>query len=264
MISQFGFSQIWADTFDKAKNLAKETNKFVLIDFTATWCKPCRKMEQDFWYNARYKSTLDKFVIVSVDIDRNRDIAQKYNIQSIPNVKLLDMNGDVIYETLGFTNAAFFNKEFEGFPNNSDSLYKNLNFKDKKNPTDEELSNLATSYQVLLQLSKNNARNIFLRLSNIFFDKCIKKTSDINYKETSELGKFFNLALTDSGQKVVKKLEISRISDENKPFAYYILAKANYQENNKEEAEKNIVEIEKLGVEQWAYAARILKEKYNQ
>lgn len=103
-----------------------------------------------------------------------------------------------------------------------------------------------------------------MRLSNSFFDKCIKKTSDVNYKETSELGKFFNLALTYSGQKVVKKLDISKVSDENKPFAYYILAKANYQEKNKEEAEKNISEIEKLGVEQWAYAAKILKEKYNQ
>lgn len=122
MISQYGFSQMWADTYDEAKKLAKETNKFVLVDFTATWCKPCRKMEQDFWYNTQYKTTLDKFVIVSIDIDRNRDIAQKYNIQSIPNVKLLDVNGDVIYETLGFRNAAFFNNEFEGFPNNSDSL----------------------------------------------------------------------------------------------------------------------------------------------
>lgn len=262
MISQFGFSQIWADTLDEAKKLAKETNKFVLIDFTATWCKPCRKMEQDFWYNANYKTTLDKFIIVPVDIDRSRDIAQQYNIQSIPNVKLLDMNGDIIYETLGFTNGAFFNKEFEGFPSNSENLYTALNFKDKKNPTDEELSNLATSYQVLLQLSKNNARNIFFRLSNNFFDKCIKKTSNINYKETSELGKFFNLALMDSGQKVVKKLDISKISDENKSFANYILAKANYLESNKEEAEKNIAEIQKQGVEQWIYAARKLKEKY--
>ena len=113
-----------------------------------------------------------------------------------------------------------------------------------------------------MQKSKNNARNIFFRLSNNFFDKCIKKTSNINYKETSELGKFFNLVLTDSGQKVVKKLDISTISDENKPFANYILAKANYLENNKEEAEKNIAEIQKQGVEQWIYAAKKLKEKY--
>ena len=55
---------------------------------------------------------------------------------------------------------------------------------------------------------------------------------------------------------------ISTISDENKPFANYILAKANYLENNKEEAEKNIAEIQKQGVEQWIYAAKKLKEKY--
>jgi hypothetical protein len=221
-------------------------------------------MEQDFWLNANYKTTLDKFIVVPIDLDSNRDIAQRYNVRSIPNVKLVDINGDVIYETLGFSNAAFFNREFEGFPNNSEILYKNLNFKDKKSPTDEEFLNLATSYQVLLQLSKNNARNSFFKLSNNFFDRCIKKTSNVNYIEASELGKFFNLSLTDSGQKVIKKLEISKVSDENKPFAYYILAKSNYQENNKEEAERNIVEIEKTGIEQWVYASKILKEKYGQ
>lgn len=255
-------AQIWVDTLDDAKKMAKAANKFILIDFTATWCKPCKKMEQDFWHNSNYKTTLDKFIVVPIDLDRNRDIAQHYNVRSIPNVKLTDMNGDVIYESLGFDNAVFFNKEFEGFPNNSEILYKNLNFKDKKQPTDEELLNLATSYQVLLQLSKNNARNSFFKLSNNFFDKCLKQTSNASYKETSELGKFFNLALTDYGQKVIKKLEVSKVSDENKPFAYYILAKSNYQENNKGEAEKNIVEIEKTGVEQWVYAAKILKEKY--
>lgn len=263
MVSQLSFAQIWVESLDDAKKMAKATNKFILIDFTATWCKPCKKMEQDFWHNANYKTTLDKFIIVPVDFDRNKDLVQRYNVRSIPNVKLVDMNGDMIYEALGFSNAAFSNKEFEGFPGNSQSLYKNLIFKDKKNPTDEELFNLATSYQVLLQISENNARNSFLRLSNNFFDKCIKKTSNISYMESSELGKLFNFALTDSGQKVVKKLEISKVSDENKPFAYYILAKANYQENNKEEAEKNILEIEKTGIDQWIYAAKILKEKYS-
>ncbi len=261
-IAQFCFAQVWVNSLEEAKKLAKATNQFIILDFNATWCQPCKVMETEFWYNKQYKNTLDKFIIVSVDIDRSKDITQWYNVVSIPNIKLLDVNGDVIYETLGFNNADSFNRELNDFPETSENLYENLNFKNKKSPTDEELINLATSYQILLQKSKNNARNIFFRLSNNFFDKCIKKTSNINYKETSELGKFFNLVLTDSGQKVVKKLDISTISDENKPFANYILAKANYLENNKEEAEKNIAEIQKQGVEQWIYAAKKLKEKY--
>lgn len=262
LISQLGFSQIWVNSLDEAKKVAKATNKFILLDFNATWCKPCKKMEKDYWYNASYKPTLDKFIIVPVDIDINRDIAQNYNVRSIPDVKLVDINGEVIHQTLGFQNAEYFNKEFNGFPESSEDLYTNLIFKDKKNPTDEELINLATSYQVLLQKSENQARNQFLDLSNNFFNKCIKKTSDIKYKEISELGKFFNLALTNSESKIIKNLDVSKISEENKSYAHYILAKAHYQASNKVEAEKNIAEIEKINDENWVYAAKTLKSKY--
>ncbi|EJL75099.1 thioredoxin family protein [Chryseobacterium populi] len=262
LISQFGFSQIWVNSLDEAKKVAKTTNKFILLDFNASWCKPCKKMETDFWYNTAYKSTLDKFIIVPIDIDTNRDVAQNYNVSSIPDVKLVDINGDVIHQTLGFQNSKYFDQEFNGFPEGTEDLYTSLNFKDKKNPTDEELITLATSYQVLLQKSENTARNKFLTLSNNFFNKCIKKTSDAKNKEISELGKFFNLALTNSENKVVKNLDTSKISEENKSYAHYILAKAYYQTSNKNEAEKNIAEIEKINDENWVYAAKTLKAKY--
>lgn len=262
-VSQFCYSQTWANSLEEAKKIAKVTNKFILLDFTSAWCKPCKMMEMDFWYNSQYKSTLDKFVIVPIDLDQNASLAIRYGVRSIPNVKLIDTNGNVLHEVLGFNNAKSSNREFEGFPESSENLYESLNFKDKKKPTDEEYLNLATSYQLLLQKSKNRARNIFSTLSNDFFDKCIKNTSNVNFKEASELGKFFNFTLTDSTNTVIKNLDISKISDENKSYAHYILAKANYQVKNKTEAEKNILEIEKINNEQWVSAAKMLKAKFN-
>lgn len=263
-ISQFGYSQIWVNSLDDAKAVAKTSNKFILIDFNASWCEPCKKMDREFFHNTKYKTTLDKFIFVSIDVDHNTELAQYYSIRKLPNLKLVDFNGGVIYETTGFDNAEDSNAEFAGFPESSGDLYEKLNFKDKKKPTDEEFLNVATSYQVLLQKSKNAARKQFLKNSNNFFDKCIKSTSNTSYKEISELGKLFNLALTDSGDKVIKKLDISKISNENKSYAYYILAKANYTEENKDEAEKNILELEKLNNEEWISAGKVLKTKYDQ
>jgi len=39
---------------DEAKLLARTTNKFILLKFTATWCGPCRKMDMEFWDKEQY------------------------------------------------------------------------------------------------------------------------------------------------------------------------------------------------------------------
>ena len=56
----------------------------VLVDFAAGWCGPCRMMgpvlEQ---LSAEYEG---KVKIVKVDIDESMDLAQKYQIMSVPNM----------------------------------------------------------------------------------------------------------------------------------------------------------------------------------
>lgn len=263
LLSQLALSQIWANSLDDAKKIAMATNKFIMIDFNATWCKPCKMMESEFFKNSKFKENLDKFVIVAVDIDFNKDVANSYGVSSIPNVKITDVNGDVIYEVLGYEGANSSNKEFIGFPNNAENLYESLNFADKKNPTENELINLGTSYQVLLQKSQDIARRKFASLSNNAFSKCVKKTSDKNTKEIAELGKFFNLALTDSGSKVIKNLDVTKISEANRSYAYYILAKSNYEEKHIVEGDKMVLEIEKVNDQQWIPAAIALRNKFS-
>lgn len=56
----------------------------VLVDFSASWCGPCQMMgpvlEQ---MAAEYEG---KAKIVKVDIDESMDLAQKYQIMSVPNM----------------------------------------------------------------------------------------------------------------------------------------------------------------------------------
>lgn len=260
----FGHSQTWMNSLADAKKFASATNRFIILDFNAIWCKPCRMMEYEYWNNNTYKQTLNKFIIVPIDIDTDKLTAQQYGVQSIPNVKVIDNNGNVIHEVLGFQGAEHSDREFNGFPDNAENLYTLLNFKDKKKPTDEELLGLATAYQVLLQKSKGLAKIDFERLSNSTFNKCLKTTANSNYKEIAELGKNFNNILVENNRKTIKTLDISKISLENKSYAHYILAKAYYQEKNNSEAEKHINEIIKINSEEWVPAAQVLKKKYNQ
>lgn len=70
----------------------------VVVDFTATWCGPCKLvaplMDQ---LAAEYG---EQVKIVKVDLDKNQSMAQKFNIRSIPAV-LVFKDGEVVETLVG-------------------------------------------------------------------------------------------------------------------------------------------------------------------
>ncbi|XP_009783477.1 thioredoxin H2-like [Nicotiana tabacum] len=67
-------------------NSLKDTNKLVVIDFTATWCGPCKTMEpviNDF--AAKYTDV----EFVKIDVDELADVAQEYGVQAMPTFVLI-------------------------------------------------------------------------------------------------------------------------------------------------------------------------------
>lgn len=70
----------------------------VIVDFTATWCGPCRKvsplMEQ---LAAEYENRAKVF---KLDVDENKPVAKKFGIRSIPAV-LIFKGGEVVENITG-------------------------------------------------------------------------------------------------------------------------------------------------------------------
>lgn len=74
----------------------------VLVDFHATWCGPCKMMAPELERFAQNNS--DKLRVIKIDIDRNQQAAQQYNIQGVPTL-ILFREGKVLWRQSGAMNA---------------------------------------------------------------------------------------------------------------------------------------------------------------
>ena len=78
--------------------LSVSNTKPVLCDFWATWCNPCKTLTPILEKLAT--EAKDEWVLRKVNIDEHSTIASKFNIMSIPNVKLF-IKGSVKSEFSG-------------------------------------------------------------------------------------------------------------------------------------------------------------------
>ncbi len=80
----------------------------VLIDFYATWCMPCKVMSPIIEEIAKEHKEIK---VVKIDIDRNEELAIKYNIMRIPTM-LIMKNGEVTKTMVGIIEKQDIEKEF--------------------------------------------------------------------------------------------------------------------------------------------------------
>jgi thioredoxin 1 len=94
-------------TFDET--VLKSTNP-VLVDFWATWCRPCQmvapileELTQDY---------AGKLTIAKLDVDQNQQTAQKYHVMSIPTM-IIFKEGKPIANIVGFKPKDQLKKELD-------------------------------------------------------------------------------------------------------------------------------------------------------
>ena len=77
-------------------------NTPVLVDFYADWCGPCKMMAPIMQQVSREME--GKVKVIKVDVDKNEEVARKYQIRSIPTM-ILFKNGKVLWQGVGVMQA---------------------------------------------------------------------------------------------------------------------------------------------------------------
>ena len=75
-----------------------ESDKFVLVDFWAEWCGPCKAIAPSL--EEISEEMKDKLKVVKVNIDENPTVSQSYSIRSIPALMIFK-NGVKLSEKMG-------------------------------------------------------------------------------------------------------------------------------------------------------------------
>ncbi|XP_010450751.1 PREDICTED: thioredoxin H2-like [Camelina sativa] len=73
-------------------NEIKESNKLMVVDFSASWCGPCRMIEPTIHAMADKFTDVD---FVKLDVDELPDVAKEFNVTGMPTFVLIKKGKEI-------------------------------------------------------------------------------------------------------------------------------------------------------------------------
>lgn len=89
----------------EAKTKARDTGKLFIVDATADWCAPCKKMDKTTWVDEKVVAWVKEHAIaIQVDVDKEPQLAEHLKIKAMPTVIVM-RNEEVVDRAVGYQTA---------------------------------------------------------------------------------------------------------------------------------------------------------------
>ena len=98
-------------TWKEALLKAKTEKKLIFLDIYASWCGPCKQLKKYTFANQQVGDYMNaNFINVSLDGEKGDGVAlaDEYKIQAYPTLMLIDSNGNLVMNEVGFYNSSQF------------------------------------------------------------------------------------------------------------------------------------------------------------
>lgn len=106
----------YKQAYEQTLARAKAEQKPVLLDFSTSWCPPCKMFRRLREEDAQVAAALEKVILLEIDCESGNggELAGAYEVDRYPTFVLLTPNGDVQQLWYGFFKNGFLEELEEG------------------------------------------------------------------------------------------------------------------------------------------------------
>jgi thiol-disulfide isomerase/thioredoxin/YHS domain-containing protein len=87
----------WQTTLEAAQQMARQSNRLVLVHFGGPWCEPCRRLEKQVFSQPGFGRDLQpSYVAVKVDPREHPELAKRFGVKAVPTDVVITASGQLV------------------------------------------------------------------------------------------------------------------------------------------------------------------------